>query len=233
MKKILMTLVVVSSIGMFLCFTGCSKPSTPDKVAVAFFEKLMSCDVDGAAKYGSKNMQTMLKGSETDVLAMKQDVLAMKMNGVKVEVDGEPKIEGDTAKVKIKFGKDGKTVHSDVDLVKEDGKWKVHIDAIAMQNHFAQKRIIAAEAGVRMLQEACIVYFTAHKKMPATLSQLVEGADPILDGGDSALCDPWNNKYEMELKGKNRVIIKSAGEDGQMGTEDDIRSDAKRRRYEE
>ena len=106
------------------------------------------------------------------------------------------------------------------------------LGTIAMQSvtgHIAKARITAAEAGVRALQEACTAYFTQHKKMPTSLDQLVEGDDPILEGGDGALYDPWDNKYEMETKGKNRVIIKSAGEDGQMGTEDDIRSDAKKK----
>ena len=49
-----------------------------------------------------------------------------------------------------------------------------------------------------------------------------------LDGGEGALYDPWDNKYEMEAKGK-KIVIKSAGEDGEMGTGDDIRSDVKKK----
>ena len=64
--------------------------------------------------------------------------------------------------------------------------------------------------------------------MPTSLDQLIEGDEPILDGGEGALYDPWDTKYELETKGK-RIIVKSAGEDGQMGTEDDIRSDVKKK----
>ena len=105
------------------------------------------------------------------------------------------------------------------------------LGTIAIQNvtgHIAKTRITAAEAGVRALQEACTTYYIQRKKMPTSLDQLVEGDDPVLEGGDGALYDPWDNKYEMEVKGK-KVVIKSAGEDGQMGTEDDIRSDAKKK----
>ena len=105
------------------------------------------------------------------------------------------------------------------------------LGTIAIQNvtgHIAKTRITAAEAGVRALQEACTAYFTAHKKMPASLDQLVEGDEPILEGGDGALYDPWDNKYEMEVKGK-KVVVKSAGENGVMGDEDDIRSDVKKK----
>ena len=105
------------------------------------------------------------------------------------------------------------------------------LGTIAIQNvtgHIAKTRITAAEAGVRALQEACTTYYIQHKKLPSSLDQLVEGDDPILEGGDGALYDPWDNKYEMETKNK-KVIIKSAGEDGEMGTEDDIRSDVKKK----
>ena len=105
------------------------------------------------------------------------------------------------------------------------------LGTIAMQSvtgHIAKTRITAAEAGVRSIQEACTTYYIQHKKMPTSLDQLIEGDEPILDGGEGALYDPWDTKYELETKGK-RIIVKSAGEDGQMGTEDDIRSDVKKK----
>ena len=105
------------------------------------------------------------------------------------------------------------------------------LGTIAIQNvtgHIAKTRITAAEAGVRAIQEACTTYYIQHKKLPTSLDQLVEGDDPILEGGEGALYDPWDNKYEMESKGK-KIVVKSAGEDGEMGTEDDIRSDKKKK----
>ena len=89
-------------------------------------------------------------------------------------------------------------------------------------------RITTAEAGCATLKEACVTYQMKHKKFPSSLDQLTEGDDPILDN-DKALYDPWDNKYEMEMKGKNRIIIKCAGPDGEMGTEDDIRTDSKKK----
>ena len=109
------------------------------------------------------------------------------------------------------------------------------LGTIAIQNvtgHIAKTRITAAEAGVRALQEACTTYYIQRKKLPTSLEQLVEGDDPILEGGDGALYDPWDNKYEMEAKGK-KVVIKSAGENGVMGDEDDIRSDVKKKAEKE
>ena len=93
-----------------------------------------------------------------------------------------------------------------------------------MTGHIAKTRIKAAEAGVRSLLGACTTYDTQHRKLPSSLDQLIEGDEPIIEGGEGALYDPWDNKYELETKGK-KIIIKSAGEDGEMGTEDDVRSD--------
>ena len=105
------------------------------------------------------------------------------------------------------------------------------LGTIAVQNvvgHIAKTRVTAAEQGVQSLHEACTTYYIQNKKMPTSLDQLTEGDEPILES-DKGLYDPWDNRYEMEVKGK-KVVIKSAGEDGQMGTEDDIRSDAKKKK---
>ena len=89
--------------------------------------------------------------------------------------------------------------------------------------------ITTAEAGARSLYGDCVTYQMKHKKYPTSLDQLCEGDDPILES-DKPLYDPWDNKYELEMKGKNRLIIKSAGPDGEFGTEDDIRTDSKKKK---
>ena len=82
----------------------------------------------------------------------------------------------------------------------------------------------AAQEGVRQIAGACQAYKMEHHKFPTSIDQLVEGEEPILDGGEGALYDPWGNKYVLEKKGKGVVII-SAGSDSEIGTDDDIRSD--------
>ena len=70
------------------------------------------------------------------------------------------------------------------------------LGTIAIQNvtgHIAKTRVTAAEAGVRAIQEACTTYYIQHKKLPSSLDQLVEGDDPVLEGGEGALYDPWDN----------------------------------------
>ena len=85
-----------------------------------------------------------------------------------------------------------------------------------------------AEAGCGVIKDAVASYQLKHKKLPTSLDQLCEGDDPIFDN-DKPLYDPWDNKYEMEIKNKVRVIIKSAGPDGEWNTDDDIRSDSKKK----
>ena len=106
------------------------------------------------------------------------------------------------------------------------------LSAVAVQSltgNVLEAKEAAAKEGVKALSEACTAYYIRHKKMPTSLDQLVEGDEPILANGDEGLYDPWDHKYEMEVKGK-RIIIKSAGDDGQMGTDDDIRSDTRKKK---
>lgn len=106
------------------------------------------------------------------------------------------------------------------------------LGTIAIQN--VKKNIddtnkTAAKATVQSISEGVTSYYIAKKKMPTSLTQLVEGTDddpPIIDGGEGALNDPWDNELKYEQHGKRFVII-SAGPDGEFGNEDDIRSDKK------
>ena len=106
------------------------------------------------------------------------------------------------------------------------------LGTIAVQNvtgHIAKARITAAEQGVAAIKEACATYYLQNKKMPDNVDALCEGDEPILDS-DKYIYDPWDNKYEIEKKGKNRIVVISYGEDGQKGTEDDVRSDDKKKK---
>lgn len=104
------------------------------------------------------------------------------------------------------------------------------LGTIAIQNvteHLKKANETAAKASVDSLKEAVTTYYINNSKLPTSLSQLVEGSDDkpaILEGGEGALIDPWNNEYKYETRGKRFTII-SAGPDGDFGTEDDIRSD--------
>jgi general secretion pathway protein G len=104
------------------------------------------------------------------------------------------------------------------------------LGTIAITNvteHIKKTNETAAKASVDSLRGAVTTYYINNKKMPTSLQQLIEGTDekpPILEGGEGALLDPWDNEYKYEQHGK-RFTITSAGADGEFGTEDDISSD--------
>lgn len=88
----------------------------------------------------------------------------------------------------------------------------------------------AAEKDVQALKTAVTQYYTEKRKYPDNLDVLVDTSgdkEPYIEGGEGALVDPWGNKYELKFKNnkKNSPYIVSGGQDGTIGTEDDIRSD--------
>jgi len=106
------------------------------------------------------------------------------------------------------------------------------LGTIAIQNvteHIKKANETAAKASVDSIKGAVTTYYIQKKKYPTSLKQLIEGNDdnpPILEGGEGALIDPWDNEFKYEQHGKTFVII-SAGPDMDFGTSDDIRSDKK------
>lgn len=85
----------------------------------------------------------------------------------------------------------------------------------------------AAQSGVQSIKNAVTTYYLENKRYPSDLSVLVESKgdeEAILTGGEGALDDPWGTQFKMEGRG-NRIVIISAGPDGEFGTDDDIRSD--------
>ena len=106
------------------------------------------------------------------------------------------------------------------------------LGAVAVQNitgNIESSRKTAAKTAVDNIKSAITSWMIKNKKStpPTDLNVLVKDdgdEEPILDGGEGALVDPWDTDYKLETKGKRFVVI-SAGPDTQFGTEDDIRSD--------
>lgn len=99
--------------------------------------------------------------------------------------------------------------------------------AIGIPRILENAKIRAAKVGVDNLKGAVVTYNIEKGKYPNDLKALIEASgddDPIVEGGEGALYDPWGTEYKYEKKGKRFVII-SAGPDGEFGGDDDIRSD--------
>ena len=102
--------------------------------------------------------------------------------------------------------------------------------AVAVTNVIAsieKAKQTAAKEAVGVMSNAVTQYYLQYKKYPSDLSDLIRengDSEPILDGGEGALEDPWGTEYKLEKKGKRYVIV-SAGPDMEFGNDDDIRSD--------
>ena len=97
--------------------------------------------------------------------------------------------------------------------------------AIGIPRILENSKIRAAKVGVDNLKAAVVAYNIEKGKYPGDLKSLVEASgddEPIVEGGEGALYDPWGTEYKYEKKGKKRPSITSAGPDGEFGNEDDI-----------
>jgi general secretion pathway protein G len=107
------------------------------------------------------------------------------------------------------------------------------LGAVAMQNvmgNIEKTRKTAAKSGVDNIKGAVTTWMLGKKKSspPTDLKVLITAdgdEEPALDGGEGALMDPWDVEYKIEVSGKRRFVIISAGPDNEFGTDDDIRSD--------
>lgn len=99
--------------------------------------------------------------------------------------------------------------------------------AINIPAAIEKSKITTAQSDVKTLKEAVASYCAfAGKRTPDSLRVLLESKndeEPLIDNEDK-LIDPWSSEYKLESKGK-RIVVVSAGPDGQFGTDDDIRSD--------
>lgn len=101
------------------------------------------------------------------------------------------------------------------------------IATINVTSFLEKSRVTAAKEAVGNIKGAVLNYQIQTKKIPSDLRVLVTASgdeEPILEGGEGALEDPWGNEYKLERSGK-KIAVVSAGPDGEFGNDDDIRSD--------
>ncbi len=88
-------------------------------------------------------------------------------------------------------------------------------------------KVKVAQAEVAKLAETLRLYLLdnnlSRPDADMDLGVLTEGEDPLLAKADY-LIDPWEHPYELVVPGEENIDfdIVSAGEDGELGTEDDI-----------
>lgn len=72
-------------------------------------------------------------------------------------------------------------------------------------------------AGAQQIRSAAMLYMADHNDCPS-VDDLVE--DELIDA-NRRITDGWDNPFTIECEGHDIRVI-SAGQDGEMGTEDDI-----------
>ncbi len=86
-------------------------------------------------------------------------------------------------------------------------------------------RKTATLTSIGNIEQACTLYSSLTAKgMPKALDELTKGINnrpPLLK--EAALVDAWGNAFDYKVENGMPVII-SAGADGQMGTDDDLRN---------
>lgn len=244
MKNILVLIVMTCSLG----FVGCAqKPEEKVKEVVEnFFEALKSGDSSRAREYVMPEDEMDSNLIEALVRVDKKD----KKYWEDVTLDSfQICVEEDEAVVVVPCDRKNEKGYFNFYLkdIDEKGNWKIcgffggkeHISCTVkgykkakkevdrlIAKEFEESKIRTAMRDVMVFKTAAVQYYMVKRKYPETFDDLINGADPYLEGGDSAQIDPWGNKYELRIM-KRGVSFVSAGPDGLIGTEDDIDSSKK------
>lgn len=128
MKKILLAIVLLSTVSFMSCNSGGGDPKA---VLVQFFEALSKKDIAGARKLATKDSKSMIDMMEMGLNMAKDKKEDDKFNKDNMEF-GEAKIEGDKATIPVKEKTSGETLN--YILKKEDGAWKVAFDKASMMS---------------------------------------------------------------------------------------------------
>lgn len=114
-------------IAIAFLYIGCGSPSTPADVAKDFFKRVEKNDKSALDLMSSKVVEAIGKEKLEKGLEKESEKITEKGGISSIEVI-EEKVEEETAdlKLKIVYG-DGTEKTDKVNLIKEDGKWKIGI----------------------------------------------------------------------------------------------------------
>ena len=133
MKKILLAIVLLSTVSFYSCNSG---GGDPKGVLSQFFTALSKNDIAGARKLATKDSKSMIDMMEMGMNMNKDKKDSDKFNKENMEI-GEAKIDGDRATVPVKEKTTGETLN--YILKKEDGGWKVAFDKASVMSMGAEK----------------------------------------------------------------------------------------------
>ncbi|HET6576356.1 MAG TPA: prepilin-type N-terminal cleavage/methylation domain-containing protein [Fimbriiglobus sp.] len=98
------------------------------------------------------------------------------------------------------------------------------VATFAAVSYLSGAKIDQATLQATNIQKAATAYFVKSGVWPDSLQQLVmrdpnSGAGPLLEGGESALLDPWQNPFQFEVMpdqtGTERFVVFTQSPEGQ------------------
>jgi Domain of unknown function (DUF4878) len=133
MKKILLAIVMLSTVSFYSCNSGGGDPKA---VLGQFFTALSKNDIEGARKLATKDSKSMIDMMEMGMKMGKDKSESDKFKPDNMEI-GEAKIDGDKAIISVKEKTSGETMN--YNLKKEDGGWKVAFDKASVMSMGMEK----------------------------------------------------------------------------------------------
>ena len=133
MKKILLAIVMLSTVSFYSCNSGGGDPKA---VLGQFFTALSKNDIEGARKLATKDSKSMIDMMEMGMKMGKDKNESDKFKPDNMEI-GEAKIDGDKAVISVKEKNSGETMN--YNLKKEDGGWKVAFDKASVMSMGMEK----------------------------------------------------------------------------------------------
>jgi len=124
MKKLLFSLAFLAFAAMTI--VSCGGKSDPKSVATSFLTARNKMDYENAKKFGTPETGRML-AMLASFSSMVPDSSKNMIKGAKVEIKGEPKIEGDKCTLVATTTIGGEPKDETITLVKKDGKWLVNM----------------------------------------------------------------------------------------------------------
>ena len=128
---------IAIAIILALTLTAHGNNEKPEAIAKSYIDAALNIDIEKAIKYSSKeHIASILEGLE--YYSIKEEELKEKRDAAKKELEGitykiiEVEAEEDKATIYAEFAKDDNTKEGKVELIKEDGTWRVNKEKIPL-----------------------------------------------------------------------------------------------------
>lgn len=96
------------------------------------------------------------------------------------------------------------------------------IAVVGIGGHLEKANITATRGNIAAINNAIKIYQLNMNKQPTSMEDLTRETEDFEAPLASIPVDAWGNEFQFSKKGKFKYDIRSAGPDGNFGSEDDI-----------